>query len=196
MDKKDLIAEFVFSNYLSKGNFSFSMDEIALNLAMSKKTIYRNFTSRDEMLSYCVQSFFRKIEKRFSKLSEQEFHTEQEFRKLIHDWFAVITDLASNFDLSAIEKVQYRHPELWKILNNNRERLLKIYFMKVIRKAADYGLIKKEIPVPLLVLTITSLINNLAVPEIILQHGGIHVFVNFITSIILDGILQKNHGGS
>ncbi len=192
MERKDLIAGFVFDNYLNKGNFSFSMDEIAQNLNMSKKTIYKHFSSREEMLEYCIQGFFAELESRFSKLSRRPFSTEQEFRELIHDWFAVITDITSSFDLSALDRIQYRYPDFWKIMNTNRERLVNNYFLKVLKKAADLGLVKNEIPVPLLVKAVINLITDLAVPEIIIQHGGVQVFIQFVASMILDGILKRD----
>ena len=193
MDKKYLIAGFVLDNYLSKGNFSFAMDEIAMNLGISKKTIYKHFSSRDEMLVYCIQGFFGELELEFSKLAECSFNTEQEFRKLIHDWFSIITDAAARFDMSALNRVRYRNPELWGIMNTNRERLIKTYFMKVLKNASDCNLIKKEIPIPLLVTTFINMISNLAVPEIIIRHGGVKVFSDFVVSLILDGILRKNN---
>lgn len=192
MERKDLIAGFVFDNYLNRGNFSFSMDEIAQNLNISKKTIYKHFSSRKEMLEYCIQLFFAELDSRFSRLVQRTFSTEKEFRDLIHDWFAVITDVTSSFDLSALDRIQYRYPDFWKIMNTNRERLVNTHFMKILEKAADLGLIKKEIPVPLLVKAVITLITNLAVPGIIVEHGGIKVFIRFTAGLILDGILKRD----
>jgi len=40
-----------------------SMDELAAKMVMSKKTLYNNFGSKEELLSKCIHSIFRELDK-------------------------------------------------------------------------------------------------------------------------------------
>ena len=51
--------------FLSMGLKTVSMDDIAKSLGISKRTLYENFSSKDELLSVCIDSIEKAQKKKF-----------------------------------------------------------------------------------------------------------------------------------
>lgn len=59
-DKKELILNEVGKLYLKHGVKSVTMDDVAHELSLSKKTIYRYFTDKKDLVSQVIDTFFLK----------------------------------------------------------------------------------------------------------------------------------------
>ncbi|MBN1646559.1 MAG: TetR/AcrR family transcriptional regulator [Spirochaetales bacterium] len=190
MDKKEYISEAAFTLFFSRGNFNVSMDSLAASLGMSKKTIYRYFSSKEELIDYTLNGFFGLIENRFSTLAGRKIKTRHDMRACMTTWFATICEILSAFDLNSFQGLQFEYPLLWKKIDENRKSIIGRHLAGILEKARQHNLIRPEIPVPLLAESINILISNLASPHIIMRFGGLHVFTGFISTLLLDGILK------
>lgn len=61
MENKKELLECAFSNFSKFGSKRFSMDELAHDLGISKKTIYKHFQSKEELVMESLQCFLRKV---------------------------------------------------------------------------------------------------------------------------------------
>jgi len=61
MENKKELLECAFSNFSKFGSKRFSMDELAHDLGISKKTIYKHFQSKEELVMESLQCFLQKV---------------------------------------------------------------------------------------------------------------------------------------
>lgn len=69
---KVLIMDASFAAFNEKGFQAVSMDEIAKQLRMSKKTIYKHFGSKEELLESALVNLFGSVEQRLVVLERQK----------------------------------------------------------------------------------------------------------------------------
>jgi AcrR family transcriptional regulator len=116
-DKKQYILEEVGKMYMRHGIRSVTMDDVAAELGVSKKTLYQNFKDKAELVSQVVESFLSK---------DEQCHCHE------------------NDSLNAIDRVFWMREHLnnlLKLAHNNLEYDLKKSYPKLYKKISEY---KKE----------------------------------------------------
>ena len=143
MDIKERIIAVSREMFVKYGIRSITMDIIAEQLGVSKRTIYEKFTDKDELLRHCIDAAMRdqrRINEEIIKNSENLIEATFKFIKNSIDTFNVINPLFF-FD---IEKY---YPELWdqKIVENNNRNLNRS--TELLSKGIQKGLFRREINV-------------------------------------------------
>ncbi|WP_159521692.1 TetR/AcrR family transcriptional regulator [Sunxiuqinia indica] len=116
-DKKQYILEEVGKMYMRHGIRSVTMDDVAAELGVSKKTLYQYFKDKAELVSQVVESFLSK---------DEQCHCHE------------------NDTLNAIDRVFWMREHLnnlLKLVHNNLEYDLKKSYPKLYKKISEY---KKE----------------------------------------------------
>ncbi len=113
-DKKAYILEQVGQLYLRHGIRSVTMDDVAAELGISKKTLYQYFRDKADLVGAVVDSYLMK---------DEVFHCQE------------------NKSLNAIDKILWirKHiSEMLKIVHNNMEYDLRKSYPDVYRQITDY----------------------------------------------------------
>jgi AcrR family transcriptional regulator len=99
-----------------KGFYNMSMDELARQTGVSKRTIYRYFRSKEEIIEACLDTFMAHMTLEFEKILQQEDPAEMiaSIVKQIFTHGQFITNPAGLNDL----RVHY--PQLWAKIDNFR----------------------------------------------------------------------------
>ena len=71
LDAKNRIVECSLKMFLEKGIKSITMDMIAAELAISKRTIYEYFENKEQLVLSCLELFGNKIKEEFDKKKKQ-----------------------------------------------------------------------------------------------------------------------------
>jgi AcrR family transcriptional regulator len=79
IDKQELL-ECSITNFIKFGSKRFSMNELASKLGISKKTIYKHFKTKDELVSKCVRLL---IDKYLHEVTEINKNNEDPLQKII-----------------------------------------------------------------------------------------------------------------
>ena len=79
-DKKEIIQSAI-KLYQDKG-LSFTMDDIAKDLHIAKKTIYRSFPSKEELLQGIVEYGFDNIQENKKQILQEEIPYVDKLKKL------------------------------------------------------------------------------------------------------------------
>jgi len=66
-EEKEKIISFASQKFIREGFYKTTMDEIASEMRMSKKTIYKNFSSKEELVKAVAKNFF---DENVSKIDE------------------------------------------------------------------------------------------------------------------------------
>lgn len=119
-----------------KGFYNMSMDELARQTGVSKRTIYRYFRSKEEIIEACLDTFMAHMTLEFEKILQQEEPAPEMIASIVKQIFThgqFITNPAGLNDL----RVHY--PQLWAKIDNFR--------VEKIRAAISLYILQSKSPV-------------------------------------------------
>lgn len=107
---RELIAGYVLGKIINAGYQKIILDEITADLAISKKTIYKEFSTKEELLNFV---FLGELTKAYQKLVilVQE-------KSLMFNKVEKLADLATSyiilFNEESLQKLKKEFPDIWK----------------------------------------------------------------------------------
>ena len=103
------IIDAVIIEYNKKG-LKFTMDDIAKELHMSKKTIYREYADKEELFSQMVDYCFDSIKEKEKQVIEDD---SLEFNEKLSKLLIALPDKLVNVDFSNLFSVKEKYPKLY-----------------------------------------------------------------------------------
>ena len=131
-----------------------SMDEIARLLSISKKTLYKYFQNKKELVLKCFKHRHNQMLMDISILENKHEN--------IIDLFFAMDDHIINTSKSIrknpqmIENLKKYHPESFKFMNNLRKLAIVSAVSRIVLKGIEQGLLRKEINVEIVTELIVS----------------------------------------
>jgi len=145
-DTKNRIVEHAMKLFIQKGCKTLTMDEVATTLGVSKRTIYENFSNKNELIEACLEHFFEKHEQAIKvvlKSSDniidamfKQMHTESiMMRKVKYNFFTEIRKYYPEVYRNVIKIYEERH------MSDSREMMTKGQKDGVIREDLNVEMI-------------------------------------------------------
>jgi len=110
------ILEQSFEALTRDGVRSFTVDSLSQNLGMSKKTIYKFFPSKEDLVDKSVGYFHGLIEKKLKRLIETEPNPAIQFVKVME----FIMGHISNVSIERLADLKNRFPRVWEKMETFR----------------------------------------------------------------------------
>ncbi|NQV30174.1 MAG: TetR/AcrR family transcriptional regulator [Candidatus Marinimicrobia bacterium] len=165
----------------------FTVESLAKDLAMSKKTIYKFFPTKEILLQRIFEYITTIIAVRFQKVLAQNINP---LDKFLHTIDLVINNL-NRVSITRISEIKARYPNIWKQLEifrlERREDFLTIFI-----QAKDAGYIRDEVDLELTATLFMNIINDVFQPEFFIKNQ-LHpkdVLIGF-RNIFLRGIITN-----
>lgn len=145
---------------IQKKGFTFTISELAKQLAISKRTVYEHFSSKDELISEVINQFISQI-----KATEKEI-AEHPTLDLLEKIKQILIFIPKDFELMNIRllaELKKHHFHQWKILDKffNEEWAIVLSLME--RGIAEGSI--KPIPLPLFIELYLGAINQIYDPK-------------------------------
>ena len=102
--------------FMKHGVKSLTMDEIARQMGMSKKTIYQFVDNKSDLIKLTMQDFLEEERKLMDSILKNSINSIDEMIKMIEYWLQVVRE----FDAKTLNEVQKYYPETWKMYNEYR----------------------------------------------------------------------------
>lgn len=116
-DVKERIIETTMRIFNEKG-LKFTMDDIAMELTMSKKTIYKVFRDKESLFSQMVDYCFDKIKESESQiLSDEQMSTVEKIRNIL----GVLPDSYKDIDFRKLYLLKDKYPKIYKRVEERLE---------------------------------------------------------------------------
>jgi AcrR family transcriptional regulator len=146
-----------------KGFRSLTVDEIARWAGVSKRTVYRRFSSKDEILEAVVDDFLQAV----AQQSDQVIHSGQDVTMVMRQMMNyLITGDKSIISQRVLEDLSRYYPQLWQKIDDFRMDRIKL----VIALAEQQRSIRTEVD-PLIFSTIILLaIKTIIDPEFLVKN--------------------------
>ena len=125
---------------------SVTMDAIAAELGISKKTIYQHFPDKDSMVLEVVQSFIEQdsmkweaLDKMYSNVIEKMFKS-----------FEMVKDMLTQMNPRLLFEIQKYFPNAFKLFTEHGEKCIHKNLIADFKKGAQFGYFRKDIDFELL----------------------------------------------
>lgn len=192
MSEDDIIKEKIFSacqdRFFKEGFSKTSVDEIATDLAMSKKTFYKHFDSKEDL----VQQIMERIMGGVRTNSERILLSDESAVEKLSDIISMLATNTSRLTPAFGQDVQRRLPDLWKQIQEFRRQRISDIFSRLMRQGIEEGTMRADMNTRVFLLCVLSAIEGIMQPHL-LAHESFSVSdaIKEILSIFFRGGLTE-----
>lgn len=141
METRDRIILEASAQFLKNGIRSITMDDIAKNLSISKRTIYENFRDKDELLKSCMEKLFREQRHKYEATVNSTPNVIEAMFSFMKDGVESIKTINPLFT-SDLRKY---YASIWEDSQRQKEEILFNQIYRLLRKGINENLIRKDI---------------------------------------------------
>jgi AcrR family transcriptional regulator len=153
---------------------------------MSKKTIYKHFKSKEDLLSAVISSRMNFFQKELEPILN---NTEGDFISWLIDLGTAISKQMCEIPLVFLNDIEKNAPLVWKELVDRREQVIREGFKKFIDYGIKAGDFRKDLPVEIIVDFYYFLNSKVFVPNYVMNCGYTPPqLYNFIIKLFLEGL--------
>jgi AcrR family transcriptional regulator len=131
-------AEALFMKY---GIRSVSMDDIARQLAVSKKTLYQHFADKDELVTVMSQTHMAREEREYLEITAASENAIDELNKISVRLRCDMEDM----NPSLLFDLQKFHPKSWALWLNHKNDFIMRSIVRNLKQGIDEGYFRPEI---------------------------------------------------
>src|SRR3990172_10009410 len=156
--EKSKILEFSYDKFFKEGFYKTSMDSIASDLQMSKKTIYKHFSTKEDLVEEVVSKFTSGVGDKIESIINDEKDSLSKALRLFEIMGTVALKLSDNW----VKDIQTHMPELWEKIDDFRTKRANVVLGSIIRQGQKEGMIidkPSELIIHLFVNSIRSIVN-------------------------------------
>lgn len=169
---------------LKEGFFKITMDEIATGLRISKKTIYKYYRSKDELINDVINEHKRFVETTIFTIFNSELSSVEKLFQMVR----FFSQLALRVGENLLNDMRLHKPELWKEIDEFRKNIILANISRLIEQGKKEGMIVEQ-PTEILVAIYISAITGVVNPEFIMNNKfSIQQAFNSVFEILMSGI--------
>ena len=182
--ERQKILDFCKEYFLENGFYKTTMDEIAIRLRMSKKTIYKYFPAKEDLVRATVSEFLNFHKDRISEIIKENSKAVTKLNKI----FIYIGEIISSINEKYINDVQSHMPDLWKDIDTFRTKMMTINIGKIIEQGKKEGVFIDKTSAIITSVFISS-VRGVINPEFIMNNKfSIKSALDETIEIIMNGI--------
>jgi AcrR family transcriptional regulator len=146
MDVKDRIVQGSLRQFMQYGFRNVSMDDIASNLGMSKKTLYQHFTEKEELVAAALEFDIENNQKDCVRSTNTSNNAIAE----VYDIIRVVAEQLRDMNPMVLFEMQKFHPKAFKRFQQHKDEfILKMIHQNLLRGIAE-GLYREDINIEVL----------------------------------------------
>jgi AcrR family transcriptional regulator len=165
------------------------MDDLAAELRMSKKTLYACFPSKSSLVEAVLKDKFNEVERDLSRLSSEG---SSDIEEAIHRFLQRVQRHTSEIHPSFVRDLGRESPGLFRIVEHRRRRLIRRHVGALFNKGRKAGLIRRDIPVHLLIEILLGAVEAIMIPSKVTELGlTLERGYSTIIRVILEGAMER-----
>ena len=187
MEENEKILEFVQEKFFKEGFYKTTMDEIASELRMSKKTIYKSFPSKNDLVTAIALHFTEQMKHKILPILESDKNAVEKLAGLI----TLLSNTAGKIGDKMVGELKNHFPSVWKKVDSFRTEMMFGNITKVIDQGKQEGLFI-DYPTPIVMNVLINSIRSTVNPEFIIENNFSMVVAAETTfNIVVGGILTE-----
>jgi AcrR family transcriptional regulator len=147
--------------FFQKGYSKVSVEDIIKKTGISKKTLYRYFECKDEILNEVIRNYTCNLT---NDIDGMLARTDLEFTEKLKIIFTNTAVTLSKVSTYFMENIRYSAPEAWSKINAYKRDVSQMCFSKLMDEGIEKGHISKDINKDIALLTFLTAVENLFDP--------------------------------
>ena len=187
--QRQLILERSSERFFRSGFSGVTMSELAQELGMSKKTLYRHFRGKEALLRACVERTLRELDRRLqATFGDPEGSNIARLKRMLAEAVALFGHLTSAF----VDDLYRRAPGLWRWVSEERERIIFARLEDLIVRGREEGTVRSDVDPRLAWKILVTIMGETLTPATIvtLQVSASELF-DTVTRILFGGLLTE-----
>jgi AcrR family transcriptional regulator len=174
-------------HFFAHGFRGVTMDDLAEEVGMSKKTLYAAFPSKIDLLRAVVLNKFSSIEKDLDRVTSENT---SDVLGALHELLACVQRHAEEIQPPFVRDIRREAPEMFELVQSRRRSVIQRYFGKLFDDGRRAGIFRKDIPNRMMIEILLSATAAIMTPPKMAELGLTPKtgFVTIIT-VILEGVL-------
>lgn len=180
-------------HFFAHGFRGVTMDDLAQELGMSKKTLYAHFSSKLELVEAVLRD---KVERAMADLERITSDVSHDFPTVLHDLLACMHEHSREVTPPFVRDVKRETPQLFAIVEQGRREMITRHFGRLFVQGRKEGRVRKDVPMELIVEILlaatTAIVNPVKMTEMGLSPR--EGYMGIIT-VVLEGALAPEGRG-
>jgi AcrR family transcriptional regulator len=177
------------AHFFSHGIRSVTMDDLAEELGISKKTLYAHFPGKIALLEAVLADKFAGVEATLREVSRARPH---DFPVALHELLANTQRELDEIKPPFVRDMRQKAPQVFKVVERRRAALIEHYFGKLFIEGQRAGMVRKDVPAKLIIEILLAMVQAIMNPPK-MEELGMMPKEGFagILKIVLEGALTS-----
>lgn len=188
---RDRIVAAARQRFFAQGFRGVTMDDLAEELAMSKKTLYAHFAAKAQLVEGVLQTKFQDAEVALKRITADG---SGDFFSTLRELLAYMQQQTEEIRPPFLRDLQRESPEMFTLIDRRRRDLVQRYFGKLLGDGRRAGIIRKDIPTKLVIEILLGAAQAIIkqLPELDMTP---RVAYSSIITVILEGVITQDGRG-
>ena len=175
------------THFFSHGFRSVTMDDLAEELGISKKTLYAHFPGKVDLLEAVLADKFAGVEAALKEVTRAHPH---DFPATLHELLAGTQRELDEIKPPFVRDMRQKAPDVFKLVERRRAALIHRYFGKFFVEGQRAGMVRKDVPAKLIIEILLAMVQSIMNPPK-MEELGMMPKEGFagILKIVLEGAL-------
>lgn len=174
-------------HFLAHGFRGVSMDDLASELGMSKKTLYSRFDTKQQLLEAVIDEQFHRVSEECEGILAAG---DADFPATLQEFLACLQRHTAEIQPPFLKDMRQEAPEIFKRVERLRRTLIERYFGELMRRGRAAGFVRKDIPASIIIEILLAAVQAIINPA---RMGDLNLTVRsgcaLITKVVLEGVM-------
>jgi AcrR family transcriptional regulator len=135
-------------HFFAHGLRSVTMDDLAEELGMSKKTLYASFPSKSALLRAVLLDKFRRVEADLDRVMAEN---SGDVLARLHQSLACLQSHTEEIQPPFVRDLRREAPEMFELVQSRRRAVIQRHFGKLFEDGRRSGIFRKDIPIRMMI---------------------------------------------
>jgi AcrR family transcriptional regulator len=166
-EPKERILDLAQNRFFANGFNKVTLDELSGELGISKKTMYKFFSSKEDIVKTIVHMTLRSAQKEVERITLQE----KPFVHRLAEVMMFMGKMTSRLGRPFLNDMQRFAPTIWKEADEFRRVHLLSKVISMIHQAKQEHVFRGDVNEEVIVMMLNACIQNIVTPEVLSQHS-------------------------
>ena len=162
LEARKRIVETAQEMFYRDGYSKVAVNDIVDQLGMSKKTIYKYFSSKEELLKSIVEADIRDLDVRVSTIVDDQVIA---FEEKLHRVMDMVRAHLNRIGPHCLRDLKKYTPRVYSMLENFRKQSIMHHFMSILQEGIEKKVFRSDIDPKMVVMMYVHIIQNMINPE-------------------------------
>ena len=189
LELRDVILEHARNVFLARGFSKVTVDEIASQLGISKKTLYKSYPSKEELLRASLHSMMRSAGWELERIVSSDKPLVEKLSTAMMAMGSYISRLRKE----SIIDLQRFAPTIWRELDKFRQEHIVSRLVAMVAQARMENLLRPEVHEEVVIQMLIHSIQGIVNPEVLITHSfSAEQATRSIITVIFQGALTDS----